>query len=263
MTIPTSVPHLLALATGKDCIGTHRCWYCAAPCGEVFPTARYVKDSFTGRTGVAAPGSPWVCQGCVLCLREDARIAMLAGKRRDGQRMRSYSWVLTAGSARAATKAHLVEHRAICIAPPPPPFALVLSDSGQTHQFYRGVVNHASDPTVVTLEGERIAYRRHELTTLLRLAARISAVAGKVMLREPMAPMVAIRVIEAYIDGESLVAAWEKAWSTGPGRLAAWLAPSKADAQQEYQPDVRGQETEGGARDETKRGAGAASHPRA
>lgn len=237
MTI-TSVPHLFAVAHGRSCEGPNRCYYCGAPCGDDHPAATYVKDSFTGRSGVAALGSPWVCSGCVLCLRESADIALIDGVHRPSQKVRGYSWIITATSVHAATKAHLAEFRRLCLDPPEPPFAFVLSDSGQTHQLYRGAVNHARDPIVVTLEAERIAFRPTELASLLRIAGHVAAAIGKPALAEPMNPRIALKVFERYRDAESLITLWGRAWSTPLGRLAAWLCPSKESCEKEYPADA-------------------------
>jgi hypothetical protein len=228
----------MAMAHGLACEGPHRCFYCGAPCGEGHPAAAHVKGSFTGRPGVAAPGSPWVCPGCVLCLREGAEIELVDGGRRAGQRMRGYSWVVGAGRAVAATKAHLGALRGACLRPPPPPFAIVLSDSGQTHQLYRGVVNHASDPVVVTLEAERIDYRPADLARLLAVAARYCAAAGKPALSEPVSARGAIATIGRCRDGEAIVETWGRAWGTPIGRLCAWLTPNRESCAKEYPADA-------------------------
>lgn len=230
-----TVPGLVALAYGKPCAGPHRCFYCGAACGESWPANEYVKDSFTGRNGVVAPGSPWVCQGCVLCLRESCRIPMLGGAHREDQRMRGYSWVITSRSMKAATKADILALARLCLDPPAPPFAIVLSDSGQTHQLYRGRVNHDSRPVTVTLEAEPIGYRPIALARALDVAGRICAATGKLALLEPIGSNRAIAVMERYRGGEHLLSEWSRLWSTGLGRLAAWLTPKKEICQNEYE----------------------------
>ena len=64
--------------------------------------------------------------------------------------MRMNSWVITAESAVAANKSHLAELRAACLSPPPPPYAIVVSESGQTHQIYRAKVGRSPDVAVAT-----------------------------------------------------------------------------------------------------------------
>lgn len=152
--------------------------------------------------------------------------------------MRAFSWIVTRDRAVAASKAHLDRLRAVCLAPPEPPFAIVLSDSGQTHQLYRGVVNHGGEPVVVTLEAERIAYRESDLAGILRVAARYCAATGKPALGEPVQAVGAMKVIERYRDGEAVVASWERVWSTPLGRLGAWLSPNKQACEQEYPADA-------------------------
>jgi hypothetical protein len=234
MPVPTSVPHLFALASGIKCQGKHRCYYCGAPCGAVHAAVEHVKDSFTGRSGVVSPGSPWVCEGCVLCLRESAVITMVDGESRAEQKVRGYSWLVTAKMALAMTKSHIPTIRDHCLFPPVAPFAIVLSDSGQTHQLYRGMVNHARDPVVITLEAERITFRTAELAVLLPVAGRIAASLGKPALSEAIPAARAFKVFDRYADAEVLIDTWSHRWSTGLGRLAAWLTPRKEECERVY-----------------------------
>lgn len=238
--LPPTVPALVALAiAGRNaCTGPHRCFYCGAPCVVGWPTSQYVKKSFTGHGGVAAPGSPWVCQGCVLCLRESCTIRLLDGTIRPDQRMRGYSWVVDRAGATAATKAHINRLREICVAPPEPPFAIILSDSGQTHQLYRGRVNHSPLPIVATLEAEPITYRPAGLLDALGIAGRICAAGGKPSLSAPIPRNRAIAVVERYRDGERLLIEWSHLWSTGLGRLAAWLTPKKEVCESAYREET-------------------------
>lgn len=240
-TMPVSVPHLLALAHGIDCAGPHACFYCMSPCGDDNPASVHVKSSFTGRNEVPAPGSPWVCDGCMIALREDAEIVQVDGTRRRVTRgcMRAFSWLITADRAVAASKAHLDRLRAICLDPPPAPWSLVLSDSGQKHLLYRGVVNRDDRaPHVVTLEAERVEYRPDELRRLLRAAGHYCAATGKPALVGPIAASGAMKVIERYPrEGESIVDGWGRAWSTPIGRLAAWLCGPRDECQEEYPAD--------------------------
>jgi len=223
-----SVPHLYAIAHGQACAGPCRCLYCGAPCDDTRPASTYVKDSFTGRPGVVAPASPYVCAGCVLCLREDATITLLDGEVRDGQKVRGYSWVVTATEALAATKAHLDRLRALCLDPPEPPCAIVLSDSGQTHQLYRGVVCRSRELLAVTLEAEPVTYRRGQLVAALGLASRIAAATGKPALREPLSYAGAMRVMAHHGDGaETLIDDWQAVQGSPLGRLASWLCANK------------------------------------
>jgi CRISPR type IV-associated protein Csf1 len=223
------------MASGLNCRGAHRCYYCGAPCGKKRLAAQHVKDSFTGRSGVVAPGSPWVCEGCLLCLRETAGITLIDGETRDGQKVRGYSWLLTAKKSLAMTKSHIPAIRQLCLSPPKPPFAIVLSDSGQTHQLYRGVVNHARDPVTVTLEAERISYRVADLAALLPVAGKLAAALGKPVLSESIPPARAFKVFDRYTtEADVLLDTWSHHWSTGLGRLASWLTPRKEECERAY-----------------------------
>jgi hypothetical protein len=236
MTEVLTVPALLARAHGVACEGPHACFYCGAPCDGSLGVREFVKDSFTGRPGVVAPGSPWVCAGCVLALRESADVTLIDGTVRPGQMMRTYSWVLTATEARAATKAHLARLRALCLDPPAPPFALVLSDSGQTHQLYRGVVDHDRAAVVVTLEGERVGYRPADLAALLGVAGRLCAATGKPALKDELTYRHHMSILTHHgeAEGERLGAEWAARGASPLGRLAAWLCPPKEECLHEY-----------------------------
>lgn len=234
-----SVPELLANAYGLRCEGPCRCFYCGAACdAERYPASTYVKSSFNGRGEVAAPGSPAVCEGCVLALREKAPIVLIDGERRDGQMMRGYSHVLHGGRHHAATKAHLDRIRALCLDPPEPPFAIVLSDSGQTHQIYRGVVNHSRETVVATLEGARVAFRPDELRERLSLCGKLVAATGKPALSESVTTRFAVAVMERFRDGEILVEEWVRAREQPLSRLAAWLCPNKEASNLEHPCDA-------------------------
>lgn len=230
----TTAPHLLAIAHGGDCVGDHPCFYCGAPCDGSNPVKQYVAPTFTAHSTVAAPGSPGVCDGCVLALRESAQITMIDGETRDAARiaMRGYSWIVTATEARAASKAHMAQLRAACLDPPEPPFAVVLSDSGQTHQIYRGVVCRSTDAVVVTLECELISYHSRDLPPILELTGKLAASVGKPGLKSTrFSASLADRVFKRYRDADALIGDWLRVQSTPLGRLAAWLTPKMEDCQ--------------------------------
>ena len=224
-----SVPHLMAVAHGQDCIGPQKCYYCAAPCDGTYPTSTYLKDSFTGLSGVPCPGSKSVCAGCVLCLREECRIAQLDGTFRDATvaAMRGYSWVITATSAKAGTKAHMDHLRAVCLTPPEPPFAVVLSDSGQKHLLYRGAVNFTRTTARVSLEEEVIEYRPEDLASRLSLCEKLVAATGKPALEEPVGVSFALALSRHFPDGVELTEEWHQVRTEPLSRLAAWLVPNK------------------------------------
>lgn len=236
--IERSIPELLAASHGIACKGPHRCFYCGAPCDGTSSVKEYVAKSFTARSTVANPGSLGICEGCVLAMREGATICMIDGEERIGQKMRGYSWVLLDGNAFAATKAHLKQLRETCLALPEPPFAIVLSDSGQTHQLYRGVANHSSETVTVTLEAERVTYRPEELRGRLALCGKLVAATGKPALKGPVSVRFAISVSEYFRDGESLVEEWDRVREQPLSRLAAWLCPNKESCSHEYASDT-------------------------
>jgi hypothetical protein len=169
-------------------------------------------------------------------LREDAEVDQIDGVRRRVTKgcMRAFSWVVTAEEALAASKAHLARLRSACLAPPAPPFAVVLSDSGKTHQLYKGIVNRSAAAVTLTLEGDRVDYRPGELADLLRLAGRIAAACGKPALDAPDAGR-AIRLFGRYPDSaESLLWSWQSLAGSPTWRLASWLCPPKEECEREH-----------------------------
>lgn len=230
--IAPTVPALMALVHGQQCVGDERCFYCGAPADGSYPKSQHVKSSFTGLTGVVAPGSDSVCAGCVLCLREACEFDQVDGSHRVAtvSAMRGYSWVITKDRALAATKAHLVLLRAICLSPPEPPFAVVLSDSGQTHQLYRGVVNHSGPMFALTLEARRVEFTPAALAERLALCGRLVAATGKPALSEPISSRFAMSVLERFpVNGEAFLNQWGVIRLAPLSLLAAWLSPKKED----------------------------------
>lgn len=234
-----TVPELmLRLVSGRESAGDRLCYYCGACCGEDHTVKEWVKPTFTARATVARPGSGHVCAGCVLCLRQDAELTLIDGEVRAGQKSQGYSYVLGGGRVVAATKAHIDQLRAVCLDPPEPPFAVVLSDSGQRHWLYCGVVNHARESVVVTLEGERVRYSPDELRGRLDLCGRLVAATGKPALAEPVDVRFAAAVMGRYRDGETLVERWEQVRTEPLSRLAGWLTSKKEDCQHVYPGDI-------------------------
>jgi len=209
--------------------GDHRCYYCGGACSDEYPAKKYVKATFTNRDIVARPSSPYVCYGCMESLRSDYQlITMLDGSTRgpEGtdlgqakpQRIRMYSWIITSGGPVAATK---------------PPFVIILSDSGQKNLIFRAPVAHARDGFPVMLEEEVIDVERELLEERIQLVTRVVAVVGKPGTLEPASVGKAIQFDNYYGDLE-VFDAWEVVKSQPISRLAAWLAPNKESAQNEY-----------------------------
>lgn len=199
--------------------GDERCYYCGAACGR----ERLVKSAaFTGQDSVRRPGSRWQCDGCAACMQESASVRMLAGGTRQRQKVRNYSWVVTAHTARAATKADRAALRRVCLSPPAPPFAIVLADSGQKHLLYRAVVNLVRDPTVVTLEASPIVYRRDDLRSRLRLVDELVLALGrKGPLYGDFSRSAGCRLVEQL--GEGPLTTWQRVREEPLSQLAVWL----------------------------------------
>ena len=234
-----TVPELFALSQGIALQGDSQCFFCGAAADGTYRAADYVRDSFTGRNDVACPGSAVVCAGCVLCLREDCEVRYPGGTRKHQTKaaMRGHSWVIsTSGGigAFAATKAHLGFLRDVCLDPPAPPFAIVLSDSGKKHLLYKGVVCWSAESPIATLEGERIDYRPADLAGRIDLCGQLIAATGKPALAEPPSVRLALAVCERFAAGLTMISQWEHLHAEPLSRLAAWLCPGREGCQQLY-----------------------------
>jgi len=224
--------------------GIHECYYCGGPCDGSETTRDWVKSTFTNRDIVARPGSEYVCRGCVETFR-DHDITLIDGeqrgpssshpeaRRRKGQRVRQYSWIITRHYRRAATKAHIAHLRQAVLDPPDPPFAIVLADSGQKQLLFRAPVAFDRDIYPLMLEDEVILVDRYELPQRIETVKRLIAALGKPALFEPFGTSHAIRTYEYHQDDSPLVE-WGQIRAEPLSRLAAWLAPNKEECAHEY-----------------------------
>jgi CRISPR type IV-associated protein Csf1 len=211
--------------------GPHTCYYCLARCDDSYSSAEFVKSSFTSRDTVGC--GDYVCAGCVAAMNEKSTITLANGEVRENQKIRCYSWVLSGSTAIAATKAHRDWLLRQCLVPPRPPFAIVISDSGQKHLLYRGRVSRSRDSVVVTLEGEQIIYSPDELQRRLQLCKRVAAAIGKPGLSVIPRPSALAKLIEHHSD-ESLPETWLKVREMPLTRLAIWFTPAKKECEIEY-----------------------------
>ena len=228
-TLEMTACDLYALAHGAALApGTERCFYCGASCDRNIPLTAYLKDTFTDFGIVAAPESNWTCTGCVLALREKADD--IPGRDGKPQKVRNYSWLVTANSAIAFTKADKADLRRACLDPPPPPFALAIAETGQKHVLFRTPVNVSSDPITVQLDAASITYRRADLAGRIDLAARLAPTIGVSRLLGALSTGAVLRLIDDRGD-EAL--AWIDEWIRVQGeplsRLAVFLTPSDGD----------------------------------
>lgn len=234
----TSVPSLFAAHAGVTCCGPMPCFFCGAKCDGTNKSDDYVRDSFTSRNDVVSPGSTAVCDGCVLCMRENATIATISGGTRHVEKcaMRAFSWVITKEKALAASKANIEELRSICCDPPVPPFAIVISDSGQKHLLYRGVTCWSREDVTVTLEMETVSYKPPDLIKTINLCTKLIAATGKPALSEPATQRFAQAVSDYFDEWESLLDEWESIYGKPIARLGAWLSPGKDAARISVKP---------------------------
>ena len=226
-----STSQLFALSRGVYLSrGSARCFYCSAECDEEFPARDFVRPTFTGRDSVR--GGDFVCVGCALSVCGKMGVQFHDGSVRENQMARTYSWVLTPRHAIAATKKHRDWLLGQCLDPPEPPFAIVISDSGQKHLIYRGVVSWSRDTVSLTLEAERITYRPRELSARLQICKCVAGVLGKPALSEYISYRQQMMLVEYHGD-ESLAAAWLAVAEQPLTRLAAWFTPSRKECQSE------------------------------
>jgi hypothetical protein len=135
----------------------------------------------------------------------------------------------------AYRREQLAAVRAIALDPPEPPFALILTIGGRTHQLYRGVVCHSRDECVLTLEGERIYYSPAALADRIDLCKQLIAATGKPRLAESPAAVMVCTLQEHYGGAAAeLLDRWEPVWSAALTRLALFLSPVKEDCAREY-----------------------------
>lgn len=214
--------------------GKHSCFYCGASCAEEFPVKQFVKGSFTGWSGVANPSADFVCGGCVASMDESA-IVSLPNEVREGQRIRNYSWLITETNAKAFTKAHIAELRAVALYPPPPPFALIISDSGQKQLIYRAPVCLDARTMTVMLEDEPISYSIPQLQQMLVLCGKLIAGVGKPALKENFTGSIVRYILETWSEeGERLIEQWERVRQNPVARLALWLSDGKEAQRRVY-----------------------------
>lgn len=203
--------------------GAHRCFFCGGCCGEDVPSSEFVKDSFTGLDTVTF--SPFVCFGCVDSQREQADIRLPNMECRVGQKVRGYSWVITETSRIAATKAHREFLFETILNPPEPPFAIVITDSGQKHLIYRSVVNWDQNHFVVGLETEHIQVDRSKVVERMELVRSVCAVVGKPALTERMSAHAGMMLFETL--GQEVMDRWFAVKSDPLTRLVVWLCAKK------------------------------------
>lgn len=208
-----------------------RCFYCGGRCGTEYLTRDIVKSSFTALDTVSRTG--YVCPGCIVAFDESATVNLCDGEVREAQKTRLYSWIVYNGKRYAATKAHrawILQH---CLNPPPAPYVISLSDSGQRQLLYRASVGRGGEYVSVTLEGESIVYRPDQLVDRLSLVKQVAAATGKPALLEPITTQTGMRVVEYFGSAEILIA-WSELQADPLTKLAAWLCPPKEECQSEY-----------------------------
>ncbi|MFZ2635553.1 MAG: hypothetical protein WAX33_04355 [Rectinemataceae bacterium] len=219
--------------------GVNSCYYCGAACDDTHRSTDYVKDTFTNRDIVAFPGSSFVCHGCAESLGAGPdSMQMIDGttKVREnarGMQPRMYSWVLTSGVKLAATKAHISLLRQVVLDPPEPPFAIILTDSGQKQLIFRAPIALSQDHYPLLLEDERIEVDIASLRELLVMATKVVAATGKPALQGNISFGNINAYFEHFGDTDG-IERWLEVRDRPLSRLAAWLCAAREEARGEY-----------------------------
>jgi len=226
-----TAPQLYAAALRRPRpTGNQFCFWCGAPCHVDFTVREYVPKTFSGYAEVAMPDSRYLCGGCVAATDEPDR----------QHRPRQKSWVIESTRARDFTGKQPDELAAICVAPPPPPFAIVLALSGKKHLIYRAAVNFTAEAAItVQLEDRRVTYRPDELRSRLALCGRLCAAWGKPALLRMPTPGRIVFAAQRYADPSDLFQ-WPRIWDEPLSRLAAALSPGKETCELRYPADAVG-----------------------
>lgn len=220
-------PALLALAiTGKLPSGPNRCYFCGSACHGLHSKKQHVKSTFTDFSSCVDLSSQFVCDGCVLAMREKVDMP----GRDKPQKTRNYSWVITSNAATPYSKAQIPELRAICLNPPAPPYSLVLAVSGQKQLIFKSLIHTHAKSVSASLEGQSIQWLPGELEDHIEIVAAIAAICGKMSLTATPTLSMAMQLSDALgKDGVQLYESWNQCWSEPLSRLAAFLSPSKKE----------------------------------
>ena len=224
MGLNITAPQLLAKANGIECVGEERCFWCGAPASEDYAPP----SGFVGWGEVVSPASRHICAGCRIATNESDR----------SRRPRMWSWLITEAGADGRAKGEIDTIRGWCLAPPVPPFAIVIATSGQKNLIYRAPINQSADVITVQFELEHVTYRPADLVTRLDLAKRVCAASGKPALVESPSAKLAAQIANYYEDFEPIVNEWFNVWAQPLSRLAAFLCPRKEEAQHEHPSDI-------------------------
>ena len=219
--------------------GEKKCFFCGNSCDESYLTRDYVKNTFTNHDIVKCPASEYVCLGCTISTgMGQPGFDMIDGNYKEattsrGGAPRLYSWVLTSCYRRAATKGHLGHLRDIMLAPPDPPFSIILADSGKKQIIFRCPIARSKNQYPVQLEEELVIIDRLQLRRCLDVADMFSAACGKIALGNPEDQQVATSIYNHYRDTK-VFEKWLEMYGTPISRVAAWLAKPKKEAEIVY-----------------------------
>lgn len=212
-------------------VGKHSCFICSAPCGEDFPTSKYIAKTFGNRDSVFRPSSPYLCGGCISSLQEKITIKMPDGEVRENQRVRLYSWIITKTWKQAYTKAHINLLREFILNPTEVPFAVALADSGQKHIVFRTRINNSLTDYTISLEEDLILVNKKRLNDLMDWLKYPISCLGKIAITQPLTMNHYISIEEKFglKEMENIIKRLDIERKTQMFKLAVWLSPNKEE----------------------------------
>jgi CRISPR type IV-associated protein Csf1 len=216
--------------------GKYQCAFCGIDCDDEFNKSNYIGDTFTNHNELIAPGSDYVCSGCVESLKEKNTLNC-NWEIRISQRMRAYSWILTKENQIAYTKAHISILRDTCLNPPEPPFSICISDSGKKHYLFRTPVAFSRDNFPVMFEEIIYIVNTKRLSEIINFLKPIIAASSKKYINESTNYSLLSSLSQMFSLDEcvNILNQLKIIQRDSLYKLALWLSPNKEDCKNEFE----------------------------
>jgi len=243
-------------------VGDERCFYCGTECESdpEMSVKKKVAKTFTNHDEVKHPSSQYICRGCDESLSSCIDLVLLDGEKRESQRVRTYSWIITQDDRIAATKAHIPLLRNVVCNPPVPPFSIVLSDSGKKQLVFRAPVSLSTEEYSVMLEDETVIVNRNTFPDILMAADYAASMVGKTGLLESTS-FGYYSAVQKYENGIEVYERWLEIQKKPIARLAAWLAYGKGKGEHQCLLKSAQKNSEKNSRDTREKKTQAKSQP--